>query len=287
MLRRRVMLAWMAAPVWAVAFGASCATGPAPSRADAVPARTEIAAPGAAGATQATARRTVSLLDRGMLVAGRQAPSPWRAVDLGGGVRPARVTAGPALAGCRGWGLEIQADGAATMLARPVTPIPASASPILRWSWKVDHPVGVARLDRKDKDDAAGRVFVGFRYEPARASAAERFARALRSGDGQPTPGTSLCYVWSANEPVGTVLPSPYTDHVRVIVLQRSAANGGAWVTEERDIVADYVRAFGRRPPPLERVAVMADTDQTGARAVACFRDIAVSVLQAAGVPRR
>jgi len=258
-------------------FGASCAAEPAIGGSDASLGPKKVARQ----APRAFARRTVSLLDRGMLVAGRRAPPPWRAVDLGGDAPPARVEAGPALAGCRGWGLEIQADGAATMLARPVAPIAATASPILRWSWKVDHPVRTARLDQKDRDDAAGRVLLGFRYEPEHASTAERIARALRTGDSGFAPGSSLCYVWSATEPVGAVLPSPYTDHVRVIVLRSGSGEAGAWVTEQRDVVADYVRAFGRQPPPLERVAIMADTDQTGASAVACFRDIALTVRNA------
>jgi Protein of unknown function (DUF3047) len=45
-------------------------------------------------------------------------------------------------------------------------------------------------------------------------------------------------------------------------------------VIEERNVLDDYRRAFGEEPPPIAGVAVMTDTDDTGASATAWFGDI-------------
>jgi hypothetical protein len=38
----------------------------------------------------------------------------------------------------------------------------------------------------------------------------------------------------------------------------------GTWQEEEVDIMADYQKAFGTRPPVNERMAIMNDSDNTG-----------------------
>jgi hypothetical protein len=59
-----------------------------------------------------------------------------------------------------------------------------------------------------------------------------------------------------------------------MIVVESGARRVGEWVEVERDILADYRRAFNEDPPPVSGVAVMTDTDQTGASATAWFGDI-------------
>ncbi|MEP1705203.1 MAG: DUF3047 domain-containing protein, partial [Marinobacter sp.] len=50
----------------------------------------------------------------------------------------------------------------------------------------------------------------------------------------------------------------------------------GEWVTVERDIVADYRKAFDREPPKLVGVAIMSDSDNTGASATAWYGDVSL-----------
>jgi hypothetical protein len=45
----------------------------------------------------------------------------------------------------------------------------------------------------------------------------------------------------------------------------------GQWLTETRDIYADWRRLFGGEPPRIAGIAVMTDTDDTGERAVAYY----------------
>lgn len=131
-------------------------------------------------------------------------------------------------------------------------------------------PAG-ADIRRRDTDDCGLRVFVTFAYEPQRASFGEKVARSLAGRD---LPGSSLCYVWTDGVDAGSVLPSPFTDRTQMVVQQNSQGALGEWTTVERDLVADYRRAFGRTPPQVTGVAIMVDADQTNGRAGADIDDI-------------
>ena len=61
-----------------------------------------------------------------------------------------------------------------------------------------------------------------------------------------------------------------------MIVVESGTALVGRWVDEERDLYADYRRLFAVEPPPIEGIAVMTDTDDTGERAVAYYGTIAL-----------
>ncbi|MEO8165601.1 MAG: DUF3047 domain-containing protein, partial [Betaproteobacteria bacterium] len=91
---------------------------------------------------------------------------------------------------------------------------------------------------------------------------------------GQDVPTAALCYVWDARAPVGTSVWSPYTDRVRVIVVESGTANLNRWREVQRDLVADFRAAFGEEPPPIAGIAVASDTDNTGESVTAMFGDI-------------
>lgn len=138
----------------------------------------------------------------------------------------------------------------------------------LRFRWRASVLPEKADLSRRDGDDCALRVFVTFEYEPGRASLGERLGRSLAGGD---LPGSSLCYVCTANARAGSLLPNPFTDRTQMIVLP---GDGSAWSTFECDLFADYERAFGHAPPRITGVGIMVDADQTGCRAAADIDDL-------------
>jgi hypothetical protein len=59
-----------------------------------------------------------------------------------------------------------------------------------------------------------------------------------------------------------------------MIVVESGADKLNQWITEERDILEDYRKAFGEDPPLISGVAIMTDTDNTGESAVAYYGDI-------------
>lgn len=170
--------------------------------------------------------------------------------------------------------LEAVAEGGGSGLLHPVTLDPDSM-PLLRWSWWVEGPVSGGDLNRKEGDDFAARVYVNFRFDPAREGWFSRLKHAIASRRfGGEAPGKALVYVWGNRAPMGTVAPNAYTDQAMVVVVRSGAEAAGRWWTEERNIPADFRNAFGEDPPDIVSVAIMTDADDTGARAAACYGDL-------------
>jgi hypothetical protein len=171
--------------------------------------------------------------------------------------------------------LRMEARDAGAALFRPVRVDPG-ATPVLRWRWRVDELVAGADIRSKDGDDLPARLYVMFDYPLGRLPLVEQGKiRLARSVAGDLVPAAALCYVWDCALPEGTALWNPYTDRVRVIVVQSGERRLGQWVEEERDVAADFRAAFGEPPPAVSGIAVGADTDQTGSSASGWFGDIA------------
>ena len=132
-----------------------------------------------------------------------------------------------------------------------------------------------ADIRTKAGDDFAARVYVTFELDPATLPAAERmklsFARAVY---GEGVPAAALCYVWDGKSPRDTIVPSAYTERVRMVVAESGAALTGQWVHMQRNIRDDYRRAFGAEPGGVTGVIVSTDTDNTGESAMAFYGDI-------------
>lgn len=147
--------------------------------------------------------------------------------------------------------------------------------PLLRWRWKVAAPVAAADMTQKSGDDYAARVYVMFDYPAARLPFSTRLKMQLaESLYGQPIPAAALNYVWDNRQPVGTIQANTYTDRARMIVVRSGAAQANQWMTETRDLRADFRAAFGEEAPDVVALAIATDTDNTGSRAVAWYGDI-------------
>lgn len=173
--------------------------------------------------------------------------------------------------------LRADAQQSASGLIRTVDLV-ASERPLLRWRWKVDNLIAAGDVTRKEGDDYPARIYVSFRYAPERLSALDRVKyTAARVLYGEYPPHAGLNYIWDAKAPVGTVVANPFTDRVRMFVVESGPQHLGQWREYERDIIADYRRAFGEDPPPVAGIAVMTDADNTGEAAVAYYGDITLS----------
>lgn len=129
--------------------------------------------------------------------------------------------------------------------------------PILTWRWKVlALPTG-GDVRQRTTDDQAAQVYLVFPRWPSPRINSD-----------------VMGYIWDSSAPVGAKLTSPQSANVRVVVLQSGAERLGQWVREERHIHQDYVELFGREPPRLGQVALMADSDNTRSRAEALIEDL-------------
>lgn len=170
--------------------------------------------------------------------------------------------------------LEADANASMAGLVHPLAADPLT-TPILAWRWKVSGVPANAQFGTKQGDDFAARVYVLFDYDTAKLPLMTRMKLMLaRALYGEAVPAAGLCYVWDAHAAIGTTGWSPYTDRLRVIVVESGAADAGRWKTVRRNVVQDYRAAFGEEPPALSGVAIATDSDNTGARLTAWYGDL-------------
>ncbi|MCB1519005.1 MAG: DUF3047 domain-containing protein [Hyphomicrobiaceae bacterium] len=125
------------------------------------------------------------------------------------------------------------------------------------WTWRVDKIHVTADIRVREREDFAAKIAFVF---------------------GDPTwwnrDVPTLAYVWTST-PVanGTLIKSTRFNHLRYIQL-RGSGDSGAWLTETRNVAADFLNAFGSEAPPLRYIAIFNDNDQTGEPASALFGTI-------------
>jgi hypothetical protein len=85
---------------------------------------------------------------------------------------------------------------------------------------------------------------------------------------GEYSPHSSLNHVWASRETSEDIVSSPYTDRVKMILIEKGTARLGRWLEEQVNIVEDYERAFQQKPPETAELAIMNDSDNTGESSV-------------------
>jgi len=149
--------------------------------------------------------------------------------------------------------------------------------PRVKWRWKVASVYAKGDARTKAGDDYPLRVYVMFEYDPDKAGTYERLRYAMaKMRYGEYPPLSSLSYVWSSKDDPERIIESPYTDKAKMVLLQRGGKNVGTWQDQEVNIVEDYQKAFGIKPPLRARIAIMNDSDNTGERSVSYMEFIEV-----------
>jgi len=142
-----------------------------------------------------------------------------------------------------------------------------AAPELLSWRWRLEQPLSQADIKTKAGDDAALKVCVMLDQPLGDIPLLQRSVLALaRSVSGQNLPSATLCYLWDSRYPAGTHGTNPYSARVRYIVVNGSESATGQWVSQRRNIAADFALLFGLespRLPPVSAVAVGADSDNT------------------------
>lgn len=170
--------------------------------------------------------------------------------------------------------LRASADGSASSYVAALTP--AMRTPMtLSWEWKTAALVPGADNRDKSREDAPLRVMVSFDGDVSTLPEDERkhLARA-KILSGQEVPFATLMYIWTDQVAVGTVIPSAHTSQVKMLAVASGPGGLGSWQTVQRKLADDYRLAFGTDPGAVLGVAVMTDTDNTGAKAVGEYSNI-------------
>jgi hypothetical protein len=128
----------------------------------------------------------------------------------------------------------------------------------LRWNWNISHTIAGGDERTKAGDDYAARVYIVF---PG------RFFWQMKA----------INYIWANKLAKGSSIPSAYASESRMVAVESGNGKAGQWISEERDVLADYRALFGTDPPEAEAIAIMTDTDDTGGSADAWYGDIVLS----------
>jgi hypothetical protein len=134
--------------------------------------------------------------------------------------------------------------------------IDLNKTPIIHWSWKIKNTLTSTNERAKSGDDFSARVYVVFSTGP--------FFWQTKT----------LSYVWANQSVIGEHWPNPYTANAQMLALQSGEEQANRWRSESRNVLQDIQRVFGKRITTIEAIAIMTDTDQTGAAAQAWYGDI-------------
>ncbi len=151
--------------------------------------------------------------------------------------------------------LRADSNAAASGRYREVS-VDLNKTPILNWTWKIKDLLTGNNERTRAGDDYPARVYVIF-------SGGVLFWRTR-----------AINYVWSNHQPVGSRWSNAFTDQAHMIAIESGPERIGQWISERRDVRADYRLAFGEEPGRVDAVAIMTDTDNTGATATAWYGDI-------------
>lgn len=149
-------------------------------------------------------------------------------------------------------------------------------NPLLEWRWRVPQPEpGSPPLTVTARASPLARLSVGFHGDVDQLDFEDRvklrLARALTVNG---LPYASLLYVWMVNQPVDTVIVSPHTARVRMIVVESGVQRAGQWITMRRNVLEDFRRAFEEEPGDVVGVGLMTDYGDDGSPRRTNYGDI-------------
>ena len=151
--------------------------------------------------------------------------------------------------------LKASSKGTASILYK-VVDIDLTQTPFIQWEWKVNHVYKHTNERSRKGDDFPARVYI---------------AIASKSGSIFPR---ALTYVWSSNLRPLSNWKNPYSDAVVMLSLQNGAVNSRKWLSQKRNLREDLSKYFGENIEKIQGIAVMTDTDNTGASAVSFYRKL-------------
>jgi len=147
--------------------------------------------------------------------------------------------------------LRMEADKASGSLVTRIDNIDLEDTPFLKWRWRVKTLPGGADGRDKKRDDQAIGIYVG---------------------SGSLLNNKSVSYRWDTDTPrgaEGNCLYGGGTVKVKWFTLRNAKdAEGGKWITEERNVAEDFRNAWGFYPEKVY-LSVSCNSQYTGTKAVA------------------
>ena len=170
--------------------------------------------------------------------------------------------------------LKAESSASASALYKEID-VDLRVHPVLIWRWRVSGTIEGGDAGKRETDDYAARVYVVFEYDPRDAGVVERIKYRIIQVLYGTAPSRAINYIWANRLEKGGHLPNAYTAKAMMVAVESGPGLKGRWIWEARNVYEDYRMLFKGEPPKVVGVAVMTDTDNTGASAVAYYDDIA------------
>jgi hypothetical protein len=127
----------------------------------------------------------------------------------------------------------------------------------------VPPPAAEANASLPQLDDVPVRVVLAFEGDRSRFSLKNSLLSELSLMlTGEELPFATLIYAWSRVNKPGDVLTNDRTDRIRKLVVDSGDQGFNQWLNYERDIRADYRKAFGEEPGALLSFAVFTEGEK-------------------------
>ena len=172
--------------------------------------------------------------------------------------------------------LKANAQASASMLRQDLHIEPERLN-ALSFSWQIQKLIADADMSQRETEDSPVRLVLAFDGDRSQFSAKNAMLSELSHAlTGRPMPYATLMYVWCNQRPVNSVIHNPRTDRIRKIVIESGPQRVNQFISYERNIRADYEKAFGEPPGALIGIAIMTDTDNTRSHAQAWYGPISL-----------
>jgi hypothetical protein len=152
--------------------------------------------------------------------------------------------------------LHLKSQGDRSTIARAVD-VDLRTTPILEWSWKTVRLPAGADVRASATSDSAANVLVVWPRSP----------EVIRS--------RIIAYAWDTTAPAHSIERSRKSGTVTFVIVRSGPVGLAQWLTERRNVHADYRRIYGEEPDPVRALALSIDTNDTRAPAEAFVGPIA------------
>lgn len=138
---------------------------------------------------------------------------------------------------------------------------------LLKWRWRIEQALPKSDIHAKQTEDSPLKVCLSFDMPVDNIPSGERaLFKVAQFFSKEKIPTATLCYIWGGKEAIGYEQASLFTARVRFIVLANETTPLKTWVTKERNVYADFLKAFGHETitvPALSAIVIGADADNT------------------------
>ncbi|MFZ1343261.1 DUF3047 domain-containing protein [Thiothrix eikelboomii] len=154
------------------------------------------------------------------------------------------------------WVLSAKSQAAASGLTRKIK-VDLTQTPFLNWSWRIDQPLPALNEQTKAGDDYAARLYV------------------IVDGGLLVWNSKAVNYVWSGSSARGATWGNAYLPkNAQMLAVRGKQDKTGVWITEKRNVRADFQKLYGVDIQTIDGVALMTDSDNSKSEAAAKYGDI-------------